>query len=191
MQPRHRPGAGPGVAARPGRAADDGPAAPGAGRRALLAARDGRAGRRRGLRLLGGRGPGPARARRLPPGGPLRPEGGADLAERGFFFRAEDGIRVADVTGVQTCALPISGPGTGGGPHVRVFSGATGELLGGGASDFFVYHEAFTGGVRVATGDVNGDGALDIITGAGPEIGRASCRESVYNAVGAETISRR
>src|SRR5215813_14764418 len=26
-----------------------------------------------------------------------------------FFFQAEDGIRDADVTGVQTCALPISG----------------------------------------------------------------------------------
>src|SRR5215813_4529797 len=29
-----------------------------------------------------------------------------------FFFQAEDGIRDADVTGVQTCALPIS-PGAG------------------------------------------------------------------------------
>src|SRR5690554_5223091 len=27
-----------------------------------------------------------------------------------FFFQAEDGIRDADVTGVQTCALPILGP---------------------------------------------------------------------------------
>src|SRR5207245_5168484 len=27
-----------------------------------------------------------------------------------FFFQAEDGIRVATVTGVQTCALPISLP---------------------------------------------------------------------------------
>src|SRR5215813_7048533 len=27
-----------------------------------------------------------------------------------FFFQAEDGIRDADVTGVQTCALPIAGP---------------------------------------------------------------------------------
>src|SRR3989442_8275941 len=27
-----------------------------------------------------------------------------------FFFQAEDGIRDADVTGVQTCALPIYGP---------------------------------------------------------------------------------
>src|SRR5690554_7660847 len=26
-----------------------------------------------------------------------------------FFFQAEDGVRPADVTGVQTCALPISG----------------------------------------------------------------------------------
>ena len=29
-----------------------------------------------------------------------------------FFFQAEDGIRDADVTGVQTCALPISTIGT-------------------------------------------------------------------------------
>src|SRR5205809_1987589 len=27
-----------------------------------------------------------------------------------FFFQAEDGIRVVAVTGVQTCALPISRP---------------------------------------------------------------------------------
>src|SRR3989442_10611375 len=27
-----------------------------------------------------------------------------------FFFQAEDGIRAADVTGVQTCALPILAP---------------------------------------------------------------------------------
>src|SRR5437773_8825097 len=27
-----------------------------------------------------------------------------------FFFQAEDGIRDRDVTGVQTCALPISMP---------------------------------------------------------------------------------
>src|SRR5207249_6233232 len=28
-----------------------------------------------------------------------------------FFFQAEDGIRDRNVTGVQTCALPISAPG--------------------------------------------------------------------------------
>src|SRR5690554_7059118 len=29
------------------------------------------------------------------------------VCDVGFFFQAEDGIRDADVTGVQTCALPI------------------------------------------------------------------------------------
>src|SRR5207253_5580022 len=33
-----------------------------------------------------------------------------------FFFQAEDGIRDGHVTGVQTCALPISS-GTGFTPH--------------------------------------------------------------------------
>src|SRR6266704_4950014 len=38
----------------------------------------------------------------------------SDLAQLCFFFQAEDGIRDRNVTGVQTCALPISdavGPG--------------------------------------------------------------------------------
>src|SRR5215813_14684044 len=48
-----------------------------------------------------------------------------------FFFQAEDGIRDADVTGVQTCALPISEGQTGdvevvqtyaSGPHSEVNS---------------------------------------------------------------------
>src|SRR5439155_10086833 len=30
-----------------------------------------------------------------------------------FFFQAEDGIRDGHVTGVQTCALPISAPSCG------------------------------------------------------------------------------
>src|SRR2546422_3873615 len=35
-----------------------------------------------------------------------------------FFFQAEDGIRDVAVTGVQTCALPISMPGGAGfGPN--------------------------------------------------------------------------
>src|SRR5688572_30872217 len=36
-----------------------------------------------------------------------------------FFFQAEDGIRDLTVTGVQTCALPISRPGDRDGPHRR------------------------------------------------------------------------
>src|SRR5256885_8974285 len=36
-----------------------------------------------------------------------------------FFFQAEDGIRDYKVTGVQTCALPISGARTPGQPVCR------------------------------------------------------------------------
>src|SRR5690606_40263727 len=36
--------------------------------------------------------------------------------QRFFFFQAEDGIRVFHVTGVQTCALPISPRGGSRGP---------------------------------------------------------------------------
>src|SRR5437773_11908988 len=41
-----------------------------------------------------------------------------------FFFQADDGIRVRDVTGVQTCALPISFSQNWG-QVVRMLAGAT------------------------------------------------------------------
>jgi hypothetical protein len=61
----------------------------------------------------------------------------------------------------------ITGADSGGAPHVRVFSGATGDPI----LSFFAYTPSFTGGVRVAVADVNGDGLLDIITGPGPGSG--------------------
>src|SRR5260370_14517187 len=39
-----------------------------------------------------------------------------------FFFQAEDGIRDSSVTGVQTCALPISNPCTIGTSPVQPLS---------------------------------------------------------------------
>lgn len=57
----------------------------------------------------------------------------------------------------------ITGAGAGGGPHVRVFK-ADGTAL----SGFMAYSPTFSGGVRVATSDINGDGRDEIITGAGP-----------------------
>src|SRR5690606_41543600 len=51
-----------------------------------------------------------------------------------------------------------------GGPHVRAMD----MPLLNPAMSFFSYAPNFTGGVRVASGDVNGDGQEDIITGAGP-----------------------
>ena len=58
----------------------------------------------------------------------------------------------------------IVGADAGGAPHVKVFDGATGAEV----RSFFAYDVAFAGGVRVAAGDVNGDGVADIVTGAGP-----------------------
>jgi RHS repeat-associated protein len=78
------------------------------------------------------------------------------------------GVRVAtgDVTGDQFPDL-IVGAGPGGGPRVRIFDAITGKVIAGPLGDFFAYSSTFTGGVFVASGDVNGDGHADVITAAG------------------------
>jgi hypothetical protein len=74
------------------------------------------------------------------------------------------GVRVAtgDVNGDGTPDI-IAAAGAGGGPQVKVFDGKTLAVL----SSFFAFATGFTGGVFVASGDVNGDGFADIIAGAG------------------------
>jgi hypothetical protein len=57
----------------------------------------------------------------------------------------------------------ITGAGDGGGPHVKVFSGADGSVL----NQFMAYDPNFRGGVRVAAGDIDADGTAEIFTGAG------------------------
>ena len=63
----------------------------------------------------------------------------------------------------------VMGAGSGGGPRVKVVYGASGFLLSpyNPMMDFFAYDPAFTGGVRVACGDRDGNGFDDVITGAG------------------------
>jgi hypothetical protein len=87
---------------------------------------------------------------------------------RSFFsFDAafQGGVNVAagDVNGDGLADI-ITGAGLGGGPHVKVFDGRTGNEL----ASFFAFEGGFSGGVRVAVGDVDGDGFADIVTGAGP-----------------------
>jgi cyclophilin family peptidyl-prolyl cis-trans isomerase len=76
--------------------------------------------------------------------------------------------RVAMLMGVEATgsqpAIRVVGAGAGGGPVVRIFDNGTGNQL----ASFFAYDAPFEGGVRVATGDINGDGVADIITGTGP-----------------------
>ena len=57
----------------------------------------------------------------------------------------------------------VVGQGTGGEPRVRRVD-ARGIVI----TDFYAYDKKFRGGVRVAVGDVTGDGVSEIVTGAGP-----------------------
>jgi len=72
-------------------------------------------------------------------------------------------VAVGDVNGDGFDDV-IVGADAGGGPQVSVFSGKTGTLL----TSFFAFAPSFSGGVRVAADDINGDGMADIIVGAGP-----------------------
>jgi hypothetical protein len=71
-------------------------------------------------------------------------------------------VAAADITGNGKAEI-VTGADAGGGPHVRIFRG-DGQLL----REFFPYDRQFRGGVRVAIGDVNGDGVADVVTAPGP-----------------------
>ena len=77
----------------------------------------------------------------------------------------------------------VAGAAVGGGPRVTIFDGATAP--GGNPTvlaNYFAYDQAFRNGVFVATGDVNADGRLDVVTGPGfggaPDIRSFSGRTS-------------
>ncbi len=68
------------------------------------------------------------------------------------------GVGTINIT-AQPKKLLAVGADAGGGPHVRVYEQGTGFLK----FNFFPFEQSFTGGVRVAVGDINGDGIDDII----------------------------
>jgi hypothetical protein len=81
----------------------------------------------------------------------------------GRFFTGGVFVAAGDVNGDGFADI-IVGADAGGGPQIQVISGKSGTVL----ANFFAFGLAsFRGGVRVAAGDVNGDGRADIIAGAG------------------------
>jgi hypothetical protein len=122
-----------------------------------------------------------------------------------FFAFEEDftgGLSVAgaDVNGDGYPDVIVAA-GQGGGPRVRVFSGADGTVL----ADFFAFEADFRGGMTVAAADVTGDGRAELVVGAGQGGGprvrvldviaideTATARERTLNAIdGAATARER
>src|SRR5690606_40445314 len=100
----------------------------------------------------------------------------ASLACRrsGFFFQAEDGIRDFHVTGVQTCALPILG----------AFS------LVARVADVALRLCPFWAAPPLDWGFYSPSVVASADSMGAVEIGRASCRERVWRAVGGGAVTR-
>ena len=73
-------------------------------------------------------------------------------------------VAAGDVDGDGLADLVV-GPDIGAAPNVRVFDGGNPSNV---LKNFFAFDPAFTGGVRVAAGDVNGDGLADLVAAQGP-----------------------
>ncbi len=106
----------------------------------------------------------------------------------GFFAYASNlrtGIRVAtgDLNGDGTDEI-ICGTGAGAGTHVRTFTG-TGEIIF--TPGFFVGSETERTGIKVAAGDIDGDGEKEIITASGP--GKVPPEIIIYDRYGTELLS--
>lgn len=96
------------------------------------------------------------------------------LINPGFFpydeaFRGGVRVAIGDLNGDAINEI-ICAAANGGGPHVRV-ANKQGRIINPG---FFAYDEYYRGGAYVASGDINGDGIDEIISGPGagldPEI---------------------
>src|SRR5207249_6909903 len=105
------------------------------------------------------------------------------------FFQAEDGIRYRNVTGVQTCALPIFFFYGG---HLLLTRATMVEAL---SEDYIVTARAKGVSQRsILFKHALKNAALPLVTNAalsfGSKIGRASCREGVWIAEGRGTARK-
>ncbi|MFD1612761.1 PEPxxWA-CTERM sorting domain-containing protein [Sphingomonas tabacisoli] len=102
-----------------------------------------------------------------PAGGHVKTFDGVTGAEIKSFFAYPGfagAVRVAagDLDGDGFADI-VTGAGPGGGPHVKVFSGASGAEL----RSFFAFGPSFTGGVSVSAGTWAGENAIFVGAGAG------------------------
>jgi hypothetical protein len=108
-------------------------------------------------------GPGPGGGPHVRSFAPSGISGGASFMAYSPLFSAGVFVALGRIAGPGPAQI-ITGAGPGGGPHVRVFNPDGSDF----GISFYAYAPTFAGGVRVAAGDVDGDGRAELITGAGP-----------------------
>jgi len=74
-------------------------------------------------------------------------------------FRGGVSVALGDIDGDGRLEI-ITGPGAGGGPHIRIFN-SQGKVM----SSFFAFDQKYRGGLEVGSGDSNGDGQDEIYAG--------------------------
>lgn len=94
----------------------------------------------------------------------LNPDGSLRFDFLAYDARFRGGVRVAtadlNVDGVDDI---VTAPGPGGGPHVKVFDGRTGNLI----QEWMAYDPSFTGGVSIAAWRGRNASSGIVVTGAG------------------------
>lgn len=99
--------------------------------------------------------------------------------------------------GLMVAAGDIDGDGTddvavaadeGGGPRVSLYLTRNGQLEL--ANNFFALDDAFRGGLRIALGDVDGDGRADLVVAGGPGAGPRIATYDARSLTGFQTPER-